>query len=128
MTAEVGHKDLRDADAGYAKALTGGNAAGLEALLAPDFVLVDVLSGARVGRADLIPLIASGALRFDGLETAVEQILDLGDTAVVIGLSSMRGAYGDQAFAARSCYAHTFVKTGRGWRMALAQGTKLADR
>ena len=43
------------------------------------------------------------------------------------GWTRMRGAYGGAAFEAASRYTHVYVRMDGVWRMASAQGTKIAE-
>jgi ketosteroid isomerase-like protein len=117
---------VKAADRAYAAALTGANIAKLEELLASDFVLIDVMSGSKVAKPDLIPLIASGVLKFDKLDSTPEQSFILADACILVGSSKMAGSYYDQAFEARSRYTHVFVRTDGQWKLTLAQGTGIA--
>ena len=49
-----------------------------------------------------------------------------GEAAVVTGQTRMQGHYGEQHFGAHSRHTHVYVRTGRAWRLASAQGTPIA--
>jgi len=116
-------------DAAFFAALLAADAARLEELLADDFQIVDVNQGAVTGRAPFIGFVASGAARFDAIDTDPAECLVrlYGSVAVAIGATSMRFRLEDgSAFSARSRYTHVFVRTPAGaWRLASAQGTRI---
>ena len=117
------------ADAAFFSALLAADAARLEALLADDFLIVDVNQGAVTGRAPFIGFVASGAARFEAIDTtpADSVVRIYGDVAIVIGATAMRFKLDDgSSFAARSRYTHVFTRApSRVWRLASAQGTRI---
>lgn len=61
-----------------------------------------------------------------------EQISDIlprifGDTAVVTGVSNLKGSYKGQAFSGRYRWTDTFVRRNDGWRLVATQVTKMAE-
>ncbi len=117
------------ADAAFFAALLAADSARLEALLADDFQIVDVNQGAVTGRAPFIGYVASGAARFDAIDTNASEcsVRLYGVVALVIGATSMRFRLEDGSrFSARSRYTHVFVRVTSGaWRLASAQGTRI---
>ena len=117
-------------DAAFFAALLSADARKLEDLLAEDFVIVDVNQGAVTARAPFIGFVASGAARFDAIDTTPADcvVRIYGDAAVVVGATAMRFKLEDgTSFAARSRYTHVFVRAPSGaWRLASAQGTPIA--
>jgi ketosteroid isomerase-like protein len=118
------------ADGAFFAALLTADVARLEALLSDDFLIVDVNQGAVTARTPFIGFVASGAARFDAIDTTpAESVVRVyGDTAVVVGSTAMRFQLEDgTSFAARSRYTHVFVRAPSGaWRLASAQGTPIA--
>jgi hypothetical protein len=119
------------ADARFFAALVGADGEALDRLLHEDFVLVDVMSGSVIPKADLVPLVASGRLGFEAIGPDGEEPLVrfFGATAVVVGRTRMAGRFDGAAFAARSRYTHVFVtdpaRYGQDWVLVSAQGTAL---
>ena len=116
---------VEDADHCFFKALREGDAPALEGLLTEDFVLVDVMRGAEVSRADLVGAVGGGQLRFDAIDLVASRVRRYGDTAVVTGQTEMRGRMGEASWLARSRYTHVYVEQDHRWRLASAQGTPI---
>src|SRR5262249_37068729 len=116
-----------DADRSFFAALRAGDGAALAALLTDDFVLVDVMRGAEVPRADLVGAVEGGQLRFDAIDVIASRGRHYGgDAAVVTGRTEMRGRAGDVTWSVRSRYTHVYVRQDGRWRLASAQGTPIA--
>jgi hypothetical protein len=107
-------------------ALLKGDGGALGALLAPDFLLIDVMTGSEVPGPVLVDLVGSGRLRFEAVERPEGWVRQYGGAAVVTGWTRMRGRFGEQPFEAHSRYTHVYVRSGPGWRLASAQGTPIA--
>jgi ketosteroid isomerase-like protein len=114
------------ADREFFAALVGGDAAALDRILSDDFVLVDVMRGGEIARADLISVVGEGLLRFEGIEPDGVKERRHGATAIVSGRTRMAGWYGEASFAIDSRYVHVFVEQDGRWRLASAQGTPIA--
>jgi ketosteroid isomerase-like protein len=117
------------ADAAFFAALLAADAAQLERLLSDDFLIVDVNQGAVTPRAPFIGFVASGAARFEAIETnpAESVVRVYGNAAIVVGATAMRFKLEDgTSFAARSRYTHVFTRSdSRGWLLTSAQGTPI---
>jgi ketosteroid isomerase-like protein len=114
-----------DADQGFFTALTGGDADALDALLTDDFLLVDVLRGDVMQRANLVGAIRDGLLRFDAIVPEEAVVRRYGDAAIVVGRTEMAGSFAQTPWRARSRYTHVFVRRDGRWRLASAQGTPI---
>jgi ketosteroid isomerase-like protein len=117
---------IQEADQSFFTALRAGDGTALAALLTDDFVLIDVLRGGEVPRADLIGAVGGGQLRFDAIDVVASRVRRHGSTAIVTGETRMRGRFGDAGWAAHSRYAHVYVEQDGRWRLASAQGTQIA--
>lgn len=117
---------VEDADQSFFAALRAADGPALAALLTDDFVLIDVMRGGEVPRADLIGAVGAGQLRFDAIDVIASHVRRYGSTAVVTGETSMRGRFGDAGWTAHSRYAHVYVEQEGRWRLASAQGTQIA--
>ena len=127
--AEAGAEDTRGviaAEDAFFGALLAIDRAALERVLAPEFLLVDVMTGSEIPRDFLVDAIASRQLIFEAITRAAGRVRHFGATAVVVGETRMRGRYGEQSFAAHSRYTHVYVKSAAGWQMVSAQGTPIA--
>jgi ketosteroid isomerase-like protein len=121
-----GPTDPLASDREFYAALLAGDAATLDALLADDFLLIEVMSGSEVPRDMLLEVVAAGQLRFDTIEPAEARLRRYGPTAVVTGRTVMTGHFGANFFSMRSRYTHVFVEQSGRWRLASAQGTAIA--
>jgi hypothetical protein len=109
-------------------ALLDGNGEALRAVLTPDFVLIDVMTGSEIPGSVLVDLVGGGQLVFDTVERMDSRVRAYGaGVGVVTGQTRMRGRYQDQAFGAHSRYTHVYVDQDSGWRLASAQGTPIAE-
>jgi ketosteroid isomerase-like protein len=117
---------IGDADRGFFSALRMGDAPALSTWLVNDFVLIDVMRGAEVSKAELVAAVGSGALRFDAIEVVASRVRQYGDAAVVTGETRMSGHAGQTAWSAHSRYTHVFVQRDGRWQLASAQGTPIA--
>ena len=116
------------ADTSFFSALLAADVARLEALLSEDFLIVDVNQGAVTGRGAFIGFVASGAARFETIDTNPADcvVRFYGDVAIVVGATAMHFKLDDgTSFGARSRYTHVFVHTSGKWRLASAQGTRI---
>ena len=100
--------------------------AALEQVLAPDFLLVDVMTGSEIPREFLVDAVGSRQLVFEAIARTAGGVRHYGNTAVVVGETRMRGRYGEQSFAAHSRYTHVYVRGAAGWLLVSAQGTPIA--
>jgi len=110
----------------FFRALLEGDGPGLGAVLTPDFLLIDVMTGSEIAAPALVQVVGAGQLRFESVERIDSRVRLCGDAAVVTGQTRMRGCFGDQPFGAHSRYTHVYVRAAGGWRLASAQGTPIA--
>lgn len=107
-------------------ALLQADGGALDALLMPDFVLVDVMTGSEIPGPVLRELVAGRQLVFESIERVDSRVRIYGSAAVVTGQTRMRGRYQQQSWSAHSRYTHVYVRGEEGWRLASAQGTAIA--
>jgi ketosteroid isomerase-like protein len=125
MTARA--EDILAVEDQFFSALLHADGETLRALLTPDFVLVDVMTGSEIPASALVDVVGAGQLRFEVIERLESRVRRYGSAAVVTGRTRMRGRYGDQPFGAHSRYTHVYVRRASGWKLASAQGTPVAD-
>jgi hypothetical protein len=118
--------DVLIAEDQFFQALLQSDRAGLEGVLARDFLLIDVMTGSEIPRPLLLELVGSRQLVFESVERIDARVRLYGDAAVVTGQTRMRGHYGEQPFEAHSRYTHVYTQAGGAWRLASAQGTPIA--
>lgn len=108
-------------------ALVEAGLGALDRVLADDFLLIDVMSGAEITKTSLLAVLGSGQLRFEVIEPAEQRVRRYQATAVVTGRTRMSGWFGGTPFAALSRYTHVYVEQQGRWRMLSAQGTPIAS-
>jgi ketosteroid isomerase-like protein len=118
--------EVMSAERVFFDALLGARVGQLEELLAGDFQIIDVLSGAVADRAALLGAVGAGQLRFEAIDVLESKTRGYGDTVIVTGRTRMRGSYQGQPFGAHSRYTHVYVRQQGRWRLASAQGTPIA--
>ena len=104
-------------------ALSEGNWRGLEEILDEECVLIDVMTGSEVPRADFVDLVGSGRLVFDAIARLGSRVRLYGDTAIVTGQTRLTGRFDNRMFQVRSRYTHVYVNDRVGLRLVNAQGT-----
>lgn len=119
-------REVLDAENRFFGALLGFNRAALDAVLAPDFLLIDVMTGSEIPREFLVDAVGARQLVFETIDRSDGRVRQYGDTAIVTGETRMRGRYGEQSFAAHSRYTHVYLKGASGWQLVTAQGTPIA--
>jgi hypothetical protein len=128
------HTTPEGAETAFFDALLHRDVMELESLLTDDFLLVDVMSGSEVRKADLLGVLASGQLTFleiDRLESHTRYFGPTGEsdspgsTAVVVGRTHMRMQFMESEVTAASRYTHVYVEIDGSWRFVTAQGTPI---
>jgi ketosteroid isomerase-like protein len=117
--------DVLAAEHRFFDALLAFDRTSLDAVLAPDFLLIDVLTGSEIPREILVDAVGARQLVFESIERADGRVRQYDATAIVTGETRMRGRYGEQSFAAHSRYTHVYVKGPAGWQLVTAQGTPI---
>jgi ketosteroid isomerase-like protein len=112
----------------YFEALLAGDVDRVDNLLADDFVIVDIISGAVADRAAFIGAIRDRLLRFERVNLVERLTRRHDDTAIIVGRTEMSGSFGEEPFAAASRYTHVLLRhADRRWRLATAQGTRIVE-
>jgi ketosteroid isomerase-like protein len=123
-------KDLRRADLNFFGALLDRDVPALEALLAEDFLIVDVVSATVHRRAAFLQAISSGTVSFQEIQTfGYDRRIRLmgADAGVVVGRTVMYFSGSDgSGLTVASRYTHVFRANGRrNWQLVSAQGTSI---
>ena len=119
-------EEVSAAEDRFFAALLAADGGALDALLTPDFVLIDVMTGSEIPKSVLRELVAGGPLVFESIERVDSRVRAYGSAAVVTGQTRMRGRYQQQSWSAHSRYTHVYVRGDDGWRLVSAQGTPIA--
>lgn len=120
--------EILRADAAFFRALLEQDRAGLEMLLAPDFLIVDVRAGSVTNRADFLDGVGSGLVSFESIDTWPEEVVvrEYGSIAIVVGATKMRFHVPDgSSFTGHSRYTHVFANSSGAWQLVSAQGTAI---
>jgi hypothetical protein len=118
--------DVSAAEDRFFTALLEADGEALDVLLAPDFLLVDVMTGSEIPGSVVRELVASRQLAFDSIERIDSRVRTYGSAAVVTGQTRMSGRYQQQSWSAHSRYTHVYVRAKGVWHLASAQGTSIA--
>jgi ketosteroid isomerase-like protein len=104
-------------------ALNEADVGTLEDVMAEECVLIDVMTGSEVARAEFIGLVGSGRLVFERIERIGARVRLYGGTAIVTGQTRMSGRFDKQTFLVRSRYTHVYAEDRGRFRLVNAQGT-----
>jgi hypothetical protein len=116
----------KQADDAFFAALLAGDAGALEWLLAQGFQIVNIVDGSVTPRQSFIAAIEHAVARFHAIDV-IERMTRIYDrTAVIVGRTNMRGTIADEPFEVQSRYTHVLLADGNAWRLASAQGTRIA--
>jgi len=124
MEHEIGPKET---ERRFFAALMAGDENTLGEIIADDFLLIDVMTGSEISKADLIAVIGSRQLVFLTVDVLETNLRSYGDAAIVTGRTSITGLYGGTPFAAASRYTHVYIRQEERWRLVTAQGTPIVE-
>jgi ketosteroid isomerase-like protein len=129
VTTQPDIEALRCADLDFFDALLDRDIPALKALLAEEFLIVDVASGSVHPRAAFLEAIEGRAVTFQEIKTVPDEtVIRLAGpgTGIVIGRTAM--SFSDAEGAATevaSRYTHVFHADGQNWQLVSAQGTPI---
>ncbi len=126
LTGMTKPDEVSQAEGRFFAALLQADGGALDALLTPDFLLIDVMSGSEIPGPAMRDVVAGGQLVFESIERIDSRVRAYGSAAIVTGQTRMRGRYQQQPWSAHSRYTHVYVRGDDGWRLASAQGTPIA--
>jgi len=139
--------DVLGVERAFFDALVAADPVALDAVLAPDFVLVGVDGGQVVPRAALLDLVGSRTLEFAGVawDPAAVTVRERPGVAVTVGDTTMTMRFQGAESTVPSRYTHVYVAVALGggaghgdgegagdgagggrWRLLSAQGTRRA--
>ena len=111
----------------WAKAGLAGDAAGLEKLLAPDYVYTNQ-DGEMASRAEMVASIKSGTTKYDTFTVGDMKAHVYGDAAVVTGKGSLKGKENGKPVDEVIRFTDTWVKQGGQWLCAATQVTRVPKK
>lgn len=107
------------------RAYQDGNADRIAELLTPDFTLTDA-AGVVTTREDDLRNARTGAIRYTVFENHDMIARLYGDSAVVTGITRVRGSAGETAFSADFQFTDTLVRQNDRWRVAASHISRLS--
>jgi ketosteroid isomerase-like protein len=120
---------IHRADASFFEALVERDIPTLEALLAEDFMIVDVTSGSVHTRAAFLEAISGRMVTFQEIKTFPDETLVRlagPGTGIAIGRTAMSFSDAQGALTeVASRYSHVFRADGESWQLISAQGTPI---
>jgi ketosteroid isomerase-like protein/GNAT superfamily N-acetyltransferase len=122
---DISTDEILACDESFFTALLAADHKLLAAILADDFLIIDVLSGQVTHRDELLGAISSGQLRFAEVTRYAEErsARPRASAAVVVGRTRMVMRYQGNEVTAQSRYTHVYARDSGRWRLMSAQGT-----
>jgi ketosteroid isomerase-like protein len=126
--ASSSRSEAERAEDQFFDALRASDVERLDQLLAQDFLVVDVISGAVIERAAFIAALRDGLLEFQRVHLIERVTREYGDVAIIVGRTDLSGSFDEASFTAASRYTHVLRRDRDGlWRLVSGQGTRIAE-
>ena len=126
-TVDAATAALLQAEAAACKAFEKGDADALRKALTADFTLVDS-HGNVTGLEQNLAEVAAREPYYDEFRNDGQRVRLYGDdTALIVGITHIRGKAGGEAFAADFRYTDTWVRHDGRWLLAASHASRLAD-
>ena len=109
-------------DTAYQKAVEGNDVAGMDRILADDFLLVTG-NGKTFNKTDLLDDARAANNTFEHQQDSQQTVRVWGDTAVVTALLWVKGRNKQQSFDYKLWFSDVYVRTPGGWRYAFGQAS-----
>jgi ketosteroid isomerase-like protein len=109
-------------DTEYQEAVKNNYVAGMDRILADDFVLVTG-NGSVYSKADLLNEAAEKRMIYERQEDVSRTVRIWGDTAVVTALLWAKGTDRGEPFDYKVWFSDTYVRTANGWRYVFGQSS-----
>ncbi len=124
MLSAAVQDEVAQAEKAWASAVTKGDFASLDKLLASDLIYTHS-SGLVEDRATYFGNLKSGALKYEGLNEEGVTVKAYGNAAIVHAKAKMNGINAGQPFNVSAVLIHVWVKQGGSWKLAAHQATRL---
>jgi ketosteroid isomerase-like protein len=118
---------LLHAESTLCAAFERGDAATLRRYLEPSFTLVDS-RGEVSGYAQNVDEVARRSPRYETFRNHDQTVRRYGDTAIVIGITTVKGNADGTPFAADFRYTDTWLYRDGTWKIAASHASRLADK
>jgi ketosteroid isomerase-like protein len=109
-------------DTKYQAAVEANDWAGMDSILADDFVLVTG-KGKVFSKADLLNDARGKRVIYEHQKDSAQTVRVWGNTAVVTALLQEKGTASGKPFKKRLWFSDTYVKTPAGWRYVFGQAS-----
>lgn len=115
-------KTVAALDTQYQAAVEKNDAAGMDRILADDFVLVTG-SGKTYTKTDLLDEARSGRIQYERQDDSAQTVRVWGDTAVITAKLWAKGTEAGKPFEYTLWFSDTYVRTPSGWRYVFGQSS-----
>ena len=120
-------REIRRVEKELCDAFQKGDAATIERLEDETYTLTN--SRAEVTtRADDVADAKKGETRYTEFRNHDTTVRLYGDSAIVLGITSVRGSSGGKDFAADFRFTDTYVRRADGWKIAASHATRIAPK
>ena len=117
-------RDLLKAEANACQAFETGHAEVLRHALTADFTLVDS-HGKVTNLEQNLAEVAAREPFYEMFRNHDQRVRLYGDTALIVGITSIRGRAGGKPFVADFRYTDTWIRQGGEWRLAASHASRL---
>jgi ketosteroid isomerase-like protein len=117
-------RQLLKAEADACQAFEVGNADALRRALTADFTLVDS-HGSVTNLEQNLAEVAAREPFYEEFRNHDQQVRLYGDTALIVGITSIRGRAGGEPFAANFRYTDTWIHRDGKWLLAASHASRL---
>ncbi len=118
--------ELRNLEDQWENAMKTANTGFFERLYAPNYTVVGPQGRMMTGKEDLQD-IKNGAFKIESADHSEVEPRVYGDTAVVTGLSTIKGTHNGQDISGRYRWTDMFVRQNGEWKAVASQVTKVND-
>jgi ketosteroid isomerase-like protein len=115
-------KTVAALDTQYQAAVKANDAAGMDRILADDFVLVTG-RGKTFSKADVLNEARTKSSIYEHQEELEQKVRVWGDTAVVTALLWIQGTSDGKPFERKLWFSDTYVRTPSGWKYVFGQAS-----
>lgn len=122
----VNEQPLRTAEARLCAAFEGGDAAALRQYMDATFTLTNS-HGEVTGFAQNLAEVAAREPRYEVFRNHDQTIRFYGDTAIVLGITSVKGTASGTPFAGEFQYTDTWIRRGGRWLIVASHASRRAD-